>query len=77
VLDQLSPRESEVLGLASLGLTNPQIAARMHLSVHAVKFHLAGVYRKLGAANRTDAVVRYMQAGSQAGPPLPAAEAHS
>jgi DNA-binding CsgD family transcriptional regulator len=68
VLDQLSPRESEVLGLASLGLTNPQIAARLHLSVHAVKFHLAGVYRKLGAANRTEAVVRYMQAGTPAAP---------
>jgi two-component system, NarL family, nitrate/nitrite response regulator NarL len=76
VLDQLSPRESEVLGLASLGLTNPQIAARLHLSVHAVKFHLAGVYRKLGAANRTEAVVRYLQAGTEAGHLLPAGEAH-
>lgn len=77
MLHQLSPRESEVLGLASLGLTNPQIAARLHLSVHAVKFHLAGVYRKLGAANRTEAVVRYMQAGPQAGPSFPTAEARS
>jgi DNA-binding CsgD family transcriptional regulator len=73
VLDQLSPRESEVLGLASLGLTNPQIAARLHLSVHAVKFHLAGVYRKLGAANRTEAVVRYLQSG----PPAAHSEARS
>jgi DNA-binding CsgD family transcriptional regulator len=31
-----------------------------------VKFHLAGVYRKLGAANRTEAVVRYMQSGTPA-----------
>lgn len=77
MLDQLSPRESEVLGLASLGLTNPQIAARMHLSVHAVKFHLAGVYRKLGAANRTEAVVRYLQSTSAAPPNLPLAEASS
>jgi DNA-binding CsgD family transcriptional regulator len=73
VLDQLSPRESEVLGLASLGLTNPQIAARLHLSVHAVKFHLAGVYRKLGAANRTEAVVRYLQSA----PPAAHSEARS
>jgi DNA-binding CsgD family transcriptional regulator len=66
VLYELSPRESEVLALASLGLTNPQIAARLQLSVHAVKFHLAGAYRKLGAHNRTEAVVRYMQAGTHA-----------
>jgi DNA-binding CsgD family transcriptional regulator len=58
----LSPRETEVLDLASLGLTNQQIATRLHVSVHAVKFHLAGVYRKLGAANRTEAVFRYLRA---------------
>jgi DNA-binding CsgD family transcriptional regulator len=59
----LSRRETEVLDLASLGLTNPQIAARLGVTVHAVKFHLAGVYRKLGAANRTEAVVRWMRPG--------------
>ena len=58
----LSPRETEVLDLASLGLTNQQIAARLNVSVHAVKFHLAGVYRKLGVANRTEAVVHWMRA---------------
>ncbi len=57
----LSPRESEVLDLASLGLTNPQIAARLDVTVHAVKFHLAAVYRKLGVANRTEAVVRWLR----------------
>jgi DNA-binding NarL/FixJ family response regulator len=57
----LSPRESEVLDLASLGLTNPQIAARLNVTVHAVKFHLAAVYRKLGVANRTEAVVRWLR----------------
>jgi DNA-binding NarL/FixJ family response regulator len=59
--DLLSPRESEVLDLASLGLTNPQIAARLDVTVHAVKFHLAAVYRKLGVANRTEAVVRWLR----------------
>ena len=57
----LSPREAEVLDLASLGLTNPQIAARLEVTVHAVKFHLAAVYRKLGVANRTEAVVRWLR----------------
>ena len=57
----LSPRESEVLALAALGLTNPQIAARLHVSVHVIKFHLAAVYRKLAVANRTEAVVRWLR----------------
>jgi DNA-binding NarL/FixJ family response regulator len=57
----LSPREAEVLQLATLGLTNPQIAAHLQVTVHAVKFHLARVYRKLGVANRTEAVVRSLR----------------
>jgi DNA-binding CsgD family transcriptional regulator len=61
----LSPREAEVLDLAALGLTNQQIAARLQVTVHAVKFHLAGVYRKLGVANRTEAVVRCMRFDAQ------------
>lgn len=59
----LSPREVEVLQAASLGLTNAEIAARLHVSVHAVKFHLAGVYRKLGVSNRTKAAGLYLRAG--------------
>jgi ATP/maltotriose-dependent transcriptional regulator MalT len=51
----LSHRESEVLSLVSLGLSNMQIAGRLAVSTHAVKFHLASVYRKLGVANRTEA----------------------
>ena len=51
----LSPRELDVLRLTSLGLTNSQIAARLSVSVHAVKFHLAAIYRKLGVGNRTEA----------------------
>jgi DNA-binding NarL/FixJ family response regulator len=54
-----SNREIEVLELASQGMTNPQIASRLELSVHAIKFHLASIYRKLGAANRTEAAVAW------------------
>jgi DNA-binding NarL/FixJ family response regulator len=54
-----SSREIEVLELASQGMTNPQIAKRLELSVHAIKFHLASIYRKLGAANRTEAAVAW------------------
>lgn len=49
--------------MASLGLTNWQIAARLQVTVHAVKFHLAGIYRKLGVTNRTEAAVMYLRAG--------------
>ena len=58
----LSAREAEVLEYASLGLTNAQIAERLNVTVHAVKFHLAAVYRKLGVANRTTAVGLYLRA---------------
>lgn len=57
---RLSPREAEVLQIAALGLTNTEIAAKLGISVHAVKFHLASSYRKLHAANRTEAVVVYL-----------------
>src|SRR5207248_7470571 len=56
----LSHRESQILRLASNGSTNSQIGARLGLTVHAVKFHLASVYRKLGVANRTEAAVVLM-----------------
>lgn len=58
----LSPRERQVLEMASQGLTNQQIAGRLSVTVHAVKFHLAGVYRKLGVKNRTEAVVVFLTA---------------
>ncbi len=61
---RLSRRESEVLEGAALGLTNMEIARRLDVTVHAVKFHLASVYRKLGVANRTEAVVMFLRAGA-------------
>jgi len=57
----LSSRELQVLEMASLGLRNAEIAERMGLSIHAVKFHLAAVYKKLDVTNRTEAVVTYMR----------------
>jgi two-component system, NarL family, response regulator LiaR len=57
----LSPREYEVLRMATQGLTNAEIAVRMEVTVHAVKFHLASIYRKLGVANRTEAAVVFLR----------------
>jgi DNA-binding CsgD family transcriptional regulator len=56
-LDRLSARERQVLEMASRGMTNGQVARDLCVSVHAVKFHLGGVYRKLGVANRTQATM--------------------
>jgi DNA-binding CsgD family transcriptional regulator len=61
----LSPREGEVIDLAAMGLTNQRIAADLGVTVHAVKFHLASIYRKLGVSNRTEAVVLCLRAGDR------------
>lgn len=63
----LSRRELDVLSLTSMGLTNSEVAARLSVSVHAVKFHLAAVYRKLGVGNRTEAAGIYLRAILPAG----------
>ena len=68
-LDTLSPRENEVLRRTSLGETNAEIAAALGITIHAVKFHLASVFRKLGVPNRTTAASIYLltDAGRGAG----------
>jgi DNA-binding CsgD family transcriptional regulator len=58
-----TPREREVIELVALGLTNRAIAARLGLSAHTVKFHLASIYAKLGARGRTQAVRRAIRRG--------------
>ena len=62
----LSPRELQVLEMTSHGFTNTQIAGRLDVTVHAVKFHLGSIYRKLGVANRTEAAVVYLQSKERA-----------
>jgi DNA-binding CsgD family transcriptional regulator len=49
---------------AARGLTNAQIASELDVSIHAVKFHLASIYRKLGVANRTEATALYVESRS-------------
>lgn len=52
----LSPRESEVLGLLAEGMGNKIVAARLGISEHTVKTHVASLFQKLGADTRTEAV---------------------
>jgi DNA-binding NarL/FixJ family response regulator len=54
--EPLTPRELEVLNLLALGLPNKTIADRLGISDQTVKFHVASIIAKLGAANRTQAV---------------------
>jgi DNA-binding NarL/FixJ family response regulator len=57
----LTPREIEVLRALADGLGNKDIAERLGISEHTVKFHVASVMGKLGAASRTQAVTLGIQ----------------
>jgi DNA-binding NarL/FixJ family response regulator len=59
----LTPREREVLELVASGSTNPEIAARLHLSPHTVKEHTSALYRKLDVRNRAEAVAEAQRLG--------------
>jgi DNA-binding NarL/FixJ family response regulator len=54
--EPLTSREREVLQWLGQGLSNRQIAARLDISEHTVKFHVSAIYAKLGVASRAEAV---------------------
>jgi NarL family two-component system response regulator YdfI len=54
--EPLTPREKEVLQMLANGLANKEIASRLAISEHTVKFHVASILGKLGAGSRTEAV---------------------
>lgn len=62
-LDQLTPREHEVLVLLAGGATNAEIAVALHLGETTVKTHVSRVLTKLGARDRTQAVVLAYELG--------------
>ncbi|MFQ5783875.1 MAG: response regulator [Alphaproteobacteria bacterium] len=62
-LQRLTPRERDVLALLTKGLSNKEIARGLEVQEVTVKVHLKGVFRKLGASNRTQAVKIAMQLG--------------
>src|SRR5262245_17204355 len=61
--EPLTAREIQVLELLAEGLPNKAIAGRLGISDQTVKFHVASLSGKLGAANRTDAVRRAVRRG--------------
>ncbi|HET8559801.1 MAG TPA: response regulator transcription factor [Marmoricola sp.] len=52
-LDDLTPREHDVLEKMATGLSNPAIAATLHLSVSAVEKHISAIFAKLGLVEET------------------------
>jgi LuxR family maltose regulon positive regulatory protein len=63
LIEALTTRELEVLHLLAQGMTNKAIAGQLFVAPGTVKAHAASIYRKLEAANRTEAVARARQLG--------------
>ena len=57
VQPSLTPRELEILRMLADGLANKQIAARLAISEHTVKFHVSSVFAKIHASTRAEAVM--------------------
>ncbi len=63
LIEPLTAREQQVAQLLAGGLTNKEIAQRLGVTDHTVKFHLNGILRKLGVSTRTEAVVQAARLG--------------
>lgn len=63
MVEPLTHREDEVMHLLASGLTNKEIASRLGISEHTVKFHVNGILGKLGVETRTEAVVTAARLG--------------
>ncbi len=61
--EDLTPREIEVLRMLAEGLGNREMASRLGISDHTVKFHVSSILEKLGAATRTEAVTLGIRMG--------------
>jgi DNA-binding NarL/FixJ family response regulator len=63
LVERLTPREVEVLAELARGSATKHIAARLAISEHTVKFHIASIFAKLGVSSRTGAVTQAVRLG--------------
>ena len=63
VADELTPREIEVLRMLAEGLGNREMAVKLGISDHTVKFHISSILDKLNASSRTEAVTLGIRMG--------------
>ena len=63
LIEELTPRELQVLRDVAQGLANKEIAEHLHISEHTVKFHVASILGKLQAGSRTEAVTQGIRHG--------------
>ena len=63
MVEELTPREVEVLRMMAEGLGNKELASRLGISDHTIKFHISSILAKLGAASRTEAVTLGIRMG--------------
>ena len=59
-VDSLSEREREILKLIAKGLTNREIADKIHLSEKTVRNHITTIFAKIGVSHRTQAAIHYL-----------------
>ena len=59
----LTPRQADVLRLLAAGATNKEIARAIAVGERTVKYHIAGIFDRLGAGNRTEAVAIALRLG--------------
>ena len=59
----LSERESEILRLVALGMSNKEIAEKLFLSQRTIKAHLTNIFNKFNVASRSEAIVKGLQWG--------------
>jgi DNA-binding NarL/FixJ family response regulator len=64
-MEELSPREREILELLAAGFPNKQIAARVGLTDGTVRWHLRHVYNKLHVRSRTEATLKFLSSKTE------------
>lgn len=62
-IEQLTPRELDILTLMARGLRNKEIASQLFITERTVKFHANAIYRKLDVSSRTEAVSKALRHG--------------